>query len=289
MELTYSERAEFDKGHLKRVSFAPRFPLPFLALPLFKTLRREDLREIVLEQLEAALLARQDTWGRQEFVRLGQSTLGDLGDDLYEGLAEHLGLSLIEQVEEETVGQLGSELREEVKAYLGLREIEGVRLGDLDLYDQLVTHLQQQLGSTLADSGTHQEEGLWREAEAYLLAQGYFEDQSAREELARRPISDLDQMVRESIAQLLGQQELATLTETPVANWDEDSRLRVREYLQGQGHFVDGDSSASLRSPGEESAGEMGEPYDHLAEGGPSGDRSWPLAASGAAGGRGQA
>jgi predicted component of type VI protein secretion system len=134
MELTYSERADFDKGHLKRVSFAPRFPLPFLALPLFRTLRREDLREILLEQLEAALLARQDTWGRQELARMGQSSLSDLEDDLYEGLAEHLGASIIEQVEEQTVGQLGPELREQVRAYLGLREMEGVRLGDLDVY-----------------------------------------------------------------------------------------------------------------------------------------------------------
>ncbi|HUS70278.1 MAG TPA: hypothetical protein VM075_05840 [Anaerolineae bacterium] len=239
MELTYSERADFDKGHLKRVSFAPRFPLPFLALPLFKTLRREDLREILLEQLEAALLARQDSWGRQELARMGQSSLSDLEDDLYQGLAEHLGASIIEQVEEQTIGQLDPEVHEQVRAYLGLREMEGVRLGDLDLYEHLVAHLEQQLGAALAASGVDLEEGLSREIEAYLLAQGYFEDQRAREELAHRPISALDQMVRESIAQLLGQEELAALAETPVANWDEDSRLRVKEYLQSQGHFVD--------------------------------------------------
>jgi preprotein translocase subunit SecA len=239
MELTYSERADFDKGHLKRVTFAPRFPLPFLALPPFKALRREDLREVILEQLEAALLARQEAWGRQEFVRLGQGTLSDLGDGMHEGLAEHLGGSIIEQVEEQTVGELGQELHEQLRAYLGLREMEGVRLGDLDLYDQLVTHLEQQLGATLADPGADQEDGLRPEIETYLLAQGYFQDQRARQELANRPISDLDEMVRESIARLLGQQELATLAETPVANWNEDSRLRVKEYLQSQGHFVD--------------------------------------------------
>jgi preprotein translocase subunit SecA len=237
MELTYSERADFDKGHLKRVSFAPRFPLPFLALPLLRGLRREDLRETILEQLEAALLDRQDTWGREELTRLGQGTLSDLGDGMYEGLAEHLGVSLIEQVEEQTVGQLSPELHEQVRAYLGLRDLEGVRLGDLELYDQMVTHLEEQLESTLADS--QPEEELRRDSEAYLLAQGYFEDQRAREELAKRPISALDETVSESIAQLLGQQELATLAERPVADWDQDSRSRVKQYLQSQGHFVD--------------------------------------------------
>ncbi|HUV73191.1 MAG TPA: hypothetical protein VMW79_02670, partial [Anaerolineae bacterium] len=237
--VVYSERADYDKGHLRRLSFAPRFPLPFLALPLLRDLRREKLREIILDQLETALTARQDTWGRQEVSRLGQSTLGELDDDLREGLAEHLGESILEAAEGQTVGELDQELHQQVRAYLGLRQLEGVRLGDLDSYEDFERYLERELGAELADSNIDPDERLAAQTEEHLLAEGYFEDEDARRDLSLRPIAQLDRAVQEGIARRVGLEELSGLGDAPVAAWDADSRLRVKEFLQGQGHFVD--------------------------------------------------
>jgi preprotein translocase subunit SecA len=237
--VVYSERADYDKGHLRRLSFAPRFPLPFLALPLLRDLRQEELREIILDQLESALTARQDTWGRQEVSRLGQSTLGELDNDLREGLAEHLGESILEAAEGQTVGELDQELHKQVRAYLGLRQLEGVRLGDLDSYEDFERYLERELGTELADSNIDPDERLAAQTEEHLLAEGYFEDEDARRDLSLKPIAQLDRTVQEGIARRVGLEELSRLGDAPVAAWDADSRLRVKEFLQGQGHFVD--------------------------------------------------
>ncbi|HUW95577.1 MAG TPA: preprotein translocase subunit SecA, partial [Anaerolineae bacterium] len=204
LEVIYSERADFDKGHLRRLSFAPRFPLPFLALPLLRDLRQDELREIILDQLEAALTAHQDTWGRQEVSRLGQSTLGELDDDLREGLAEHLGEAILEAAEGLTVGELQHELHQQVRAYLGLRQLEGVRLGDLDSYEDFERYLERELGTELADSSVELEQRLAAQIEEYLLAEGYFEDEEARRDLSLRPIAKLDRTIQEGMARRAG-------------------------------------------------------------------------------------
>ena len=258
--VVYSERADFDKGHLRRLSFTPRFPLPFLALPLLGSLRREQLRSAILEILEEALRARQEVWGRQESARIGQNSLEELEEDLYEGLAEYLGESLIDQVEDKTVGELDRELRDQVRAYLGIQQIEGVALGDLDIYEDLVNHVERQLGMELADSGSDLNERFATQIEEYLLKEGYFEGARARQDLLSKPISGLDQVAKDAVALHVGQEELADLKDTPIPQWDADVRSRVKEFLQSRGHFVDEQKvqrffvHGSLEELGEDSA-----------------------------------
>jgi hypothetical protein len=235
----YGERADFDKGHLKRVSFAPRLPLEYLALPLLRELAHSQVRDILLGTLETALVSRQVVWGRQELARLGQYGLRDLDSDFSQGLAQHLGHWVIEQAEEKTLGELDDKLYGQVRVYLGIEEMQGATFADVGIHDQLVRHLQRDLAARLADPDSHTEEQKTKEIEEYLLAQGYFEDTENRDELLRKPIAHLDKDIRDSIAALKGEQELADLKDTPVAQWNGDLRQRLTEYLRGRGHFVD--------------------------------------------------
>ena len=239
LEVVFAERADFDRGHLKRFSFAQRFPLPFLALPLLRDLRRDEVRELALELMEAALVARQETWGRQELSRLGQSPLQDLEGDLYDGLAAHYGEAVLQGVEQETLGELNPQLYERVRAYLGIKQLEGVSIADLDIFEKLVPHLQRRLETELAVSVSELDERLAAQIEDYLLAEGYFEEAGAVERLLHKPIAGLDRPVREGIASHAGHRELEQLGEIPVGSWDPDLRLTVVEYLRSRGHFVD--------------------------------------------------
>jgi preprotein translocase subunit SecA len=237
--IIYGEKAEFDKGHLRRFSFAPRLPLEYLALPSFRSLPRDQIHDVLLETLETALLSRQETWGHQELARLGQFALTDLDSDFSEGLSQQLGRSVIEQAEDRTVGELDERLHNRLRVYVGIKEIQDVTLADVGIHEQLVQHLERQLGASLADSGVAAEEHLVQEIEEYLLVQGYFEATETRGDLLHKPIAQLDGTVRESIAALTGEQELAQLRDRPVAEWDDGLRLHVLEYLRGRGHFVD--------------------------------------------------
>jgi preprotein translocase subunit SecA len=235
----YGEKADFDKGHLKRVSFAPRLPLEYLALPLLRRLPRSQVRDIVLGTVEKALESREVTWGRQELARLGQYSLSDVDSDFSTGLAEHLGQQVIEQAEGKTLGELNERLYDQVGVFLDIEEMWDDSLAEAGIHDGLIRHLERDLAARLADPVTSSEERETEEIAEYLLAQGYFEDSENRDELLRQPIGQLDEEVRESIASLKGEQELAQLKDTPVAQWTGDLRQRLTEYLRGRGHFVD--------------------------------------------------
>ncbi|HEM61824.1 MAG TPA: preprotein translocase subunit SecA, partial [Chloroflexi bacterium] len=262
LDVIYVEKADFDKGHLKRFSFAPRFPLPFLALPLLKGLRREDLREIILEQLESALLARKDTWGRQELARIGQNTLQELPEELYQGLAQHWGESMLQEAEEKTVGELEPHLYDQIRAYLALRQLEGVRIRDLDVYDEMASSLETKLEAELSAPDAELDPQLAGEIEEYLLGRGHFDASGTAERLGQQRLAALQQAAREAIASRVGQRELDQLIGTPVAEWHEDVRSGVVDYLRSRGHFVDEEKvqqffvHARLQDLGEEKAQE---------------------------------
>ena len=240
LEVIYVEKGAFDKAHKRRVSFVPRLPLPFLALPLIRNMGREELREVILGHLDRALLAREEVWGRQELVRLRQRRLAELDGEFYEGLAEYVGEAVIGEVEGRLIGDLEQELYNQVRGYLAMREIEGQRLADLDVYVELMRYLRLELekklrGQRVADLD---EESI-QQAEEYLLEQGYFEDVRAKGELLERPLADWDKAVRDGIASHLGQAMLDTLKDTPLAQWDAEVQQGVKEHLQARGHFVD--------------------------------------------------
>ncbi len=239
LRVVHGERAEFDKGHLKRLSFAPRLPLQYLALPSFRRLRPDAARDALLETLETALVSREETWGRQELGRLGQYRLSELDSDFSEGFAEQLGSSIIEQVEDKTVSQLEDRLHDQVRAYLGLSEIRDLTLAEVGIHDQLVQQLEHRLDTKLADPEVVPEGRLTKEIEGFLLEEGYFEESKSRGELLRKPIAQIGNTVGESIAALMGQQELSELRNAPVGDWEEALRVGVLDYLRGRGHFVD--------------------------------------------------
>jgi preprotein translocase subunit SecA len=259
LDVVYTEKAAFDKAHKRRVSFAPRLPLPFLAVPLIKKMAREELRQAIPDHLEQALDAREETWGRQELTRLGQFRPTELESDFYEGLADHLGARLIEEVEEQRIADLEEELYTQVRGYLGMREIEELPLAELDAYDDLAQYLAQKLeekvqGQRVADL----DEEIIQQMEEYLLKRGYFEDATAKEALLQKPLADMDKAVREGIALHLGREMFDGLKDMPVAQWHEEVRQGVQESLQARGRFVDEEKvqrffvHQSLRDLGEE-------------------------------------
>jgi len=261
LDVIYTEKGAFDKTHKRRVSFVPRVPLPFLAEPLIKNMGRDELRQVILKDLERALLAREEVWGRQELVRLEQHRLAEVDGDFYEDLAEHLGEAMIEEIEGQLIGNLENELYDLVRGYLGTRETEGQRLADLEMYDELMQYLKQELEESVKGQRVAglDEETVQR-VEEYLLERGYFEDARVKEELSAKPLADLDRVVREGIASHLGQEVLDRLKDMPVAQWDVEVRRGAREYLQARGHFVDEGRvqrffvHQSLRDLGEETA-----------------------------------
>ena len=239
LEVIYTEKAGFDKGHKKRISFAPRLPLPFLALPIVRDLAPDELRQSVLEELERSLDTREQTWGRCELVRLAQRGLAELDGDFREGLAEHLGEATVGEVQNQLIGALDPELGDQVTGYLSIRRAEGQRLADLEMYDDLARYLKQQFEVQLRDAGPDLDPEIAQQMQNYLTKQGYFEDPAAREKLRQKRLGDLDDTVREGIASYLGETVLEELKQIPVAEWEPEIRQGASDYLQTRGHFVD--------------------------------------------------
>ncbi len=239
LEVVYAEKAAFDKAHKRRVSFLPRLPLPFWALPLITNMRRQELRQLILEHLEYALHAREKVWGRQEMTRLGQRRLAELDSDFREGLAGYLGEAMLEEVEGQRISDLEQELHHQVRNYLGMRDIEKQRLADLDVYGELMQFLERQLEERLREQKVGDlDKETAQQIEEYLLDNGYFEDEAAKEELSQTPLADLDRAVQEGIASHHGQEMLDRLKDVPVAQWDAEVQQGVKKYLQTRGHFV---------------------------------------------------
>lgn len=240
LEVTYTEKALFDKAHKRRVTFAPRLPLPFLALPLISEMGSEEPREGIIDQLDRALLAREELWGHHELARLGQRRLAELDADFYEALAEHLGRAVIQEADGQFIGDLDGELYERLRVYLAMRQIEDRRLSELPMYAELAEYLARELEKNVRDKRVADlDQTTLQEMEEYLIEQGYFEDVVAREELLQKPVSNLDGVVQEGIASHFGREMLDKLKELPVAQWDMEVRRTVQEYLQARGHFVD--------------------------------------------------
>ncbi len=256
-QVIYVERAGFDQAHKRRVSFAPRLPLNFLALPLTTGMRREELREAILDQFERALAAREDTWGRQELTRLGQHRLSELDGDFSEDLAVYVGQRVIQDFEDQPLRDLDAELRDQVRGYLGMREIEGQRLGDLEFFDELAQHLERETQKRLLEAGVALEEEIAQQMQEYLSKQGYFEDATLKETLLSKPLGDLDKDLRQGIAIQVGRESLKDFEEVPVAEWDPGARLGIVEYLRGRGHFVDEEKVQQFFVHG--SLGDLGE------------------------------
>ena len=238
LQLVYAERADFDQAHKRRVSFAPRLPLHFLVLPLISDMGRDELREVIFEQLERAIVAREETWGRQELTRLGERRLAEVDGDFHEGLAEHLGEGVIRGVEDKAMGDLDGELYDQLRGYLGMREMEGRKLADLEFYDELAQHLEGETRAKLREPNAALKEDIVLRMQEYLLTQGYFEDAAVKETLVSKPMAELDGALREGISAHVGQDELGNLKDVPVAQWDPEVRHGVIEYLQARGHFV---------------------------------------------------
>ncbi len=257
LQVIYVERAGFDEAHKRRVSFAPRLPLDFLALPLTTGMRGEELREAVLDQFERALAAREHTWGPQELTRLGQHRLSELDGDLSDGLAVYLGQRVIQDSEDQLLRDLDAELRDQVRGYLGMREIEDQRVGDLQFYDELAQHLERETQKQLLEPGVALEEEIAQQMQEYLSKQGYFEDPTLKETLLSKPLADLDKDLRQGIAIQVGRELLKDLEEVPVAEWDPEVRPGIVEYLRGRGHFVDEEKVQQFFVRG--SLGDLGE------------------------------
>ncbi len=239
LQVIYAERAGFDGAHKRRVSFAPRLPLNFLALPLMTAMKPEELREVVLDQFESAIDARETTWGRQGLARIGQYRLSELDGDFYAGLVEQLGQATIQEVEDQPIRALDAELQAQIQRYLGMREMEGQRLGDLEFYEELAQHLERETLALLAQPGAVLEEEIAAEMQEYLFREGHFEDERLKETLLSTPLADLDAELQEGIAMEMGQHSLRDLEQVPVAEWDAEVRNAIIEYLRGRGHFVD--------------------------------------------------
>ncbi len=239
LQVIYAERAGFDGAHKRRVSFAPRLPLNFLALPLMTGTRSDELREVILDQFESAIDARETTWGRQGWARIGQYRLSELDGDFYAGLAEQLGQAIIQEAEDQPIGALDAELQAQVRRYLGMQAIEGQRLGDLEFYEELAQYLGGETLAPLLKPGVVLEEEVAAEMQEYLFREGHFEDAALRESLLSNPLADLDEELQEGIAIEVGRDSLENLKEMPMADWDPEVRDAIIEYLRGRGHFVD--------------------------------------------------
>ncbi len=239
LQVVYAERAGFDGAHKRRVSFGPRLPLNFLALPLMTGMRPDGLREVILDQFASAIDARENTWGRQGLTRIGQYRLSELDGDFYAGLAEQLGQATIQEVEDQPISALDADLQAQVQRYLGMRGIEGQRLGDLEFYEELAQHLQRETLALLVEPGVVLGEEIAGEMQEYLFREGHFEDATLKETLLSKPLADLDEELQEGIAIEVGNDSLQNLKEVPMAEWDPEVRNAIIEYLRGRGHFVD--------------------------------------------------
>lgn len=260
LEVFYTEKSAFDKGHKRRVTFVPRIPLPFLALPLIRDLDRDELRHAIMEQLEQALLAREAVWGGQQLVRLEQHLLADLGTDFYKGLLQHLGEAVIQDLESQLIGELDDELYDQMRCYLGIREMEEKSLAELEPYGELAQYLKREFEQELEEEPADLDQEMIQQAEEHLLEQGYLDDETARENLLASPLADLDKVARTGIASHLGLEMLDGLSSMAATEWGPQLRQGVREYLLGHGHFVDEEKvqrffvHETLRDLGEETA-----------------------------------
>jgi preprotein translocase subunit SecA len=113
-------QAAFDKKSHRRIWLrTQRLRYHFYAAELLVRKAPEEIEEDILNHLENARQALQETWGEIELARLKSERLSDLESDLGEMLREELGEETFTKVAGSEIDSLSPELRDKVQDLLG--------------------------------------------------------------------------------------------------------------------------------------------------------------------------
>jgi len=178
---------------------------------------------------------------KQRYMRM---RLADL--EVYEGLVEHLGRELEEDIRGQRVAELPEEVRRALRRYLDeagcfvdeekLKRFERQTLADLrrEDYEGLALFFgRRQLDERLrvADLPARVRDGVL----GYLRAKGYFLDEEKLAWFRQQRLADLDGETREAVLRHLRSEWEKDLRERRIVDLDAETQLSIQRFLRERG------------------------------------------------------
>jgi preprotein translocase subunit SecA len=238
----YTERQVYDRGHRRRIAWAPRLPLSYLGEAEVEDLDAAALREAIFASLGWALEQRENAWGRQEFKRWESLSIDLLDEQTIDSMARYLGEQQLGDLLDRQVEDLPPDVYDLLRLVVALRHWreQDLRLGELPRAEQVLAHLGRALEEQVRDIPIGALDGdLQKQIRDGLREAGLLDDPAARTRLAERPISKWDRQIRDDVAGFLGRTFIAEHGRQSFTELEPQAGAVGAAYLQRQRRFVD--------------------------------------------------
>jgi preprotein translocase subunit SecA len=242
MDVHYTQKQVFDRGHRRRATWMARLPFSFMAEARVEDWDEADLRAAVLASLHWVVNQREQVWGQQELMRWGHLSVEDLDPEAYDRLLQFLGERELGDLRSKQVEDLPQEVYDRLRFVLALSQAEeqGQSLGDLPAADRMLEELSGDLVAEALETNPGElEPRFQRRTVDHLREAGVLDDPKTQATLLATPLGAWDQATRDQVALFWGEELVQQQKERSLNELDAELRQQARASLHGQHLFVD--------------------------------------------------